>query len=172
MLWFCKPDPRRRTHHLHLVLVQSARYRDELRFRDYLRAHPDAAGRYALLKKELAAEYQRDRDAYTQAKTQFVRTVLGKADLPCRGEIRSEHGSDPVSAQDLLESVQYVHENPRAAPIPPGTPAYSASPPSLISFPLVTLPRSGRLVPEVLSVQCLDGGVRQHSEDGHDWQSE
>jgi GrpB-like predicted nucleotidyltransferase (UPF0157 family) len=79
MLWFCKPHPSRRTHHLHLVPARSSRFRDELRFRDCLRADPDAAARYALLKKELAAQYRHDRDAYTQAKTRFVRTVLGRA---------------------------------------------------------------------------------------------
>lgn len=30
MHWFCKPDPSRRTHHLHLVPASSSRYRDEL----------------------------------------------------------------------------------------------------------------------------------------------
>jgi len=32
MHWFCKPDPRRRTHHLHLVPCNSPRYRDQLAF--------------------------------------------------------------------------------------------------------------------------------------------
>jgi GrpB-like predicted nucleotidyltransferase (UPF0157 family) len=39
MHWFCKPDPSRRTHHLHLVPVDSSRFRGELAFRVYLRAH-------------------------------------------------------------------------------------------------------------------------------------
>ena len=34
MHWFCKPDPGRRTHHLHLVPGDSSRFRDELAFRD------------------------------------------------------------------------------------------------------------------------------------------
>jgi GrpB-like predicted nucleotidyltransferase (UPF0157 family) len=38
MHWFCKPDPSRRTHHLHLVPRNSRRFRDELAFRDHLRS--------------------------------------------------------------------------------------------------------------------------------------
>ena len=76
MYWFCKPDPRRRTHHLHLVPVTSARYRDELRFRDYLRSDSQARAEYARLKYSLAERFSRDRDAYTQAKTAFVEHIL------------------------------------------------------------------------------------------------
>jgi GrpB-like predicted nucleotidyltransferase (UPF0157 family) len=77
MHWFCKPDPARRTHHLHLVPVGSQRYRDELDFRDRLRRDPQIAGRYALLKRELAKRYGDDREAYTEAKSAFVLAVLG-----------------------------------------------------------------------------------------------
>ncbi len=76
MLWFCKPGPRRRTHHLHLIPVGSASYRDELKFRDYLRAHPDSRDEYARLKEGLAVRFRRDREAYTEAKTDFVRDIL------------------------------------------------------------------------------------------------
>lgn len=77
MHWFCKPDPARRTHHLHLVPVGSQRYRDELNFRDRLRGDPRVAGRYASLKRELAEDYRDDREAYTEAKSAFVLAVLG-----------------------------------------------------------------------------------------------
>ena len=48
-------------------------------FRDYLRAHPEVAARYAALKWELAAQYREDREGYTEAKTAFVRDVTDKA---------------------------------------------------------------------------------------------
>ena len=57
MHWFCKPDPNRRTHHLHLVPVASRRYRDELAFRDRLRASPETAAAYAELKHRLARRF-------------------------------------------------------------------------------------------------------------------
>jgi GrpB-like predicted nucleotidyltransferase (UPF0157 family) len=48
---------------------------DEGYFRDYLRAHPAEASAYARLKRELAKAYRHDRDAYTDAKTDFVKRV-------------------------------------------------------------------------------------------------
>lgn len=77
MHWFCKPDPSRRTHHLHLVPVGSARFRDELAFRDRLRSDPGAAAEYAELKHRLAARFENDREAYTDAKASFIGRVLG-----------------------------------------------------------------------------------------------
>lgn len=76
MHWFCKPGPARRTYHLHLVPTGSGRYRDELAFRDQLRADPALAAAYAALKWQLAAEHKHDRDAYTAAKGEFIRATL------------------------------------------------------------------------------------------------
>lgn len=76
MHWFCKPDPSRRTHHLHLFPTGSDRYRDELTFRDYLLSHPHAAQDYAALKVALAAEFPDDREAYTEGKSDFVRGII------------------------------------------------------------------------------------------------
>ena len=76
MHWFCKPHPLRRTHHLHLVPVDTPRFRDELAFRDALRGDPGLAAEYAALKRRLAAELEHDREAYTEAKGGFVRAVL------------------------------------------------------------------------------------------------
>jgi GrpB-like predicted nucleotidyltransferase (UPF0157 family) len=53
---------------------------DELYFRDYLISHPEAARSYGELKERLKAQFEHDRDAYTDAKTEFVRkyTELAK----------------------------------------------------------------------------------------------
>ena len=79
MHWFCKPSPSRRTHHLHLVPTDSARFHDELAFRDYLRAHLDVAREYGTLKRRLAVEFRHEREAYTSAKTDFIRETLLRA---------------------------------------------------------------------------------------------
>ena len=76
MHWFCKPDPSRRTHHLHLVPTGSARFRDELSFRDRLRDSPAIADEYTELKRELAQRFADDREAYTDSKTDFIREAL------------------------------------------------------------------------------------------------
>jgi GrpB-like predicted nucleotidyltransferase (UPF0157 family)/ketosteroid isomerase-like protein len=72
MHWFCKPDPSRRTHHLHLVPDGSLRFRNELVFRDDLRTHRDVAEEYGALKRRLAKEFEHDREAYTDAKAEFI----------------------------------------------------------------------------------------------------
>ncbi len=76
MHWFCKPDPRRRSHHLHLIPVRSERYLAELRFRDRLRDDLRVANEYVALKRSLAQQFGNDRDAYTEAKGEFIRRVL------------------------------------------------------------------------------------------------
>ena len=79
MHWFCKPSPARRTHHLHLVPVESPLWADRLLFRDYLRRSPGAAAKYAALKTALAERHRSDREAYTDAKSDFVRSILVRA---------------------------------------------------------------------------------------------
>lgn len=79
MHWFCKPGPGRRTHHLHLIPTESPLLADEIAFRDYLRAHPARAAEYAALKRRLCIEYARDREAYTEGKSAFVKTTTDLA---------------------------------------------------------------------------------------------
>ena len=44
----------------------------ELYFRDYLLSRPDIAQQYALLKQDLMKLHEHNRDAYTNAKTEFI----------------------------------------------------------------------------------------------------
>jgi GrpB-like predicted nucleotidyltransferase (UPF0157 family) len=62
--------------HLH---VRYAGDWDELYFRDYLLAHPDAVREYGELKLRLKQQYEHDRDGYTHAKTAFVRKITARA---------------------------------------------------------------------------------------------
>lgn len=75
--YFRKGTPR--THHLHVVEPASEFWERQLLFRNYLRAHPDAARAYEQLKRELAARYGRDRDGYSGAKTEFVASIEQRA---------------------------------------------------------------------------------------------
>ena len=52
---------------------------DYVVFRDYLRAHGDAASQLADLKRVLAARFAQDREAYMNAKSPHVEEVLGPA---------------------------------------------------------------------------------------------
>jgi len=76
MHWFCKPTPASRTHHLHLVPFESQLWRERLAFRDCLRSDPATRDAYTQLKLKLAAQFRDDREAYTEAKTDFIRSVL------------------------------------------------------------------------------------------------
>ena len=66
-------------HHLYLCLCDGAEYRRHIAFRDYLRAHEDAARQYDMLKRDLATRFRSDRTAYNDGKTAFVEAVLKKA---------------------------------------------------------------------------------------------
>ncbi len=69
------PYGARRTHHVHITEPDGEMWRRRLPFRDYLRAHPDEAARYAALKRDLAQRHATDREAYTDAKTDYVAAV-------------------------------------------------------------------------------------------------
>ena len=59
-----------KVYHIHL---RYAGDNDELYFHDYLNEHPQIAGEYEALKLELWKKYEHNRDAYTEAKTDFIR---------------------------------------------------------------------------------------------------
>jgi GrpB-like predicted nucleotidyltransferase (UPF0157 family) len=76
---FGKRDSRGRRiipgHNLHVVQHGGAEQRCYIGFRDYLRAHLDAASDYGELKRRLAATYGADRDGYTNAKSAFIGAI-------------------------------------------------------------------------------------------------
>jgi len=77
--YFHKGPPEARTHHVHMVELTSDFWERHLLFRDFLRAHPEEAQQYCQMKKELAAKSGSDREAYTDAKTSFIESVVAKA---------------------------------------------------------------------------------------------
>jgi GrpB-like predicted nucleotidyltransferase (UPF0157 family) len=76
--FFGKGAPR--THHLHMVAVDSDFWKHHLLFRDYLISNRQVAEEYNNLKIELAARFPRDREAYTNGKESFVKRVLREAE--------------------------------------------------------------------------------------------
>ncbi len=87
-LFFVKglPPNGPRTHHIHMVEPETFRdpkneeslFWDRLLFRDYLRAHPEEARCYEAVKRDLAARFAEDREAYTDGKTEYVNSVMQK----------------------------------------------------------------------------------------------
>jgi len=66
-------------HHLYIVVAGSTTHRDHVDLRDYLRANPDEAARYAALKHGLAPLLAVDRSAYVEAKSAFIKELLERA---------------------------------------------------------------------------------------------
>ncbi len=79
-----------RNKHFHLHMVQHGGdfWKRHLMFRDYLRCHPDVAQQYCELKRKLAEKHGRNREAYTDAKTSFVESVLAEAGACPRLHVR------------------------------------------------------------------------------------
>lgn len=76
------------SHHLYVCSPDCQEYIRHLAFRDHLRSHSRDADVYACLKRSLAARYGTDRDAYTQAKTEFIESILR-----CVQTATAEHSS-------------------------------------------------------------------------------
>ena len=78
-------------HHLYVLEPEAREYIRHITFRNHLRAHPQDARAYERLKRALAQEYRDNREAYNQAKTQFVEAILRRA--KCQGTL-SPHSTD------------------------------------------------------------------------------
>ncbi|MEI8134200.1 MAG: GrpB family protein [bacterium] len=74
--YFRKMRGTTRTHQIHMVEIDTDFWKRHLRFRDYLRANPESAQEYATLKRGLAEEHTNDREAYTNAKSEFIQEIL------------------------------------------------------------------------------------------------
>ena len=70
-----------RTHHIHVVKSESKEWHNYINFRNYLNAKPEAAKEYEALKLRLMSEYKTDRQAYTEAKAEFITHIIRKAQV-------------------------------------------------------------------------------------------
>lgn len=75
-LWFLRPNPATRTHHLQVIQRDHPSLRALIVFRDVLRRDGNARAAYSALKADLANQHQDDRNAYSNAKTEFVQAIL------------------------------------------------------------------------------------------------
>jgi GrpB-like predicted nucleotidyltransferase (UPF0157 family) len=75
--WLMRHKNGKRTHHLHLVVHGDREWQRMLAFRDALRADQGLAARYEKLKRNLAEQHGDNREAYTAAKADFIKSVVG-----------------------------------------------------------------------------------------------
>lgn len=76
MHWFCKPSDAFRTHHIHLIPFESPLWKERIKFRNILLSNKIIANDYAALKRELSDKYKNDREAYTEKKWPFIKSIL------------------------------------------------------------------------------------------------
>lgn len=69
-------------HHLYVCVRGCDALENHLRLRDFLRAHPDAAGEYAQLKQRLAGVSSLSVDQYCEAKSDFIAECLLQSGMP------------------------------------------------------------------------------------------
>lgn len=74
--FFIKVVDDKRTVHLQFLLPGGTQRTDQIRFRDLLRTSVTLRTAYAALKRQLAGQHTKDREAYTHAKTSFVKNAL------------------------------------------------------------------------------------------------
>jgi putative glutamine amidotransferase len=77
--YFSRDEEGERAFQVHVCLAGSDWERRHLAFRDWLRDHPDDATAYERLKRDLAERHPRDILTYVDAKTDFIRSIEGRA---------------------------------------------------------------------------------------------
>ena len=106
--FFHRPADWPHTHHVHVVESGGGEERRTLAFRDYLRAHADAAREYERLKRTLAAQSiatdRESREAYARAKADFIGRIVATA--------LSERGRTPALSLVEEDGVRVVEGAP------------------------------------------------------------
>lgn len=75
-MFFAKGPDVRRTHYLHVMRYQGAKWKSDKLFRDYLIAHSARAKAYTKLKIKLAKQYAKERQKYSDGKDTFIKETL------------------------------------------------------------------------------------------------
>ncbi|WP_049928163.1 GrpB family protein [Halopiger goleimassiliensis] len=78
-VFFARGPRTNRTHYLSITERETQFYEETIAFRDYLRNNPEAAERYAAVKRRLAEKYPDDRAAYTAEKGDVIQDILERA---------------------------------------------------------------------------------------------
>lgn len=91
-LFFRKVEGGKRLAHLHVVLSSSPEVDDFRLFREFLRATPDVAARYAAVKVDLADRFANQRQRYVDTKQGEVDVLMIEARAWARGRRQAAGG--------------------------------------------------------------------------------
>lgn len=75
-IFFAKGPDAKRTHYLHVMRYNGAKWRNDALFRDYLSTHPKRVKAYAALKVKLAKQYPGERQKYSDGKDRFIKETI------------------------------------------------------------------------------------------------
>jgi GrpB-like predicted nucleotidyltransferase (UPF0157 family) len=79
--FFSRDEDAGRAFHVHVCGQGSEWEQRHIRFRDWLREHPEDAAAYERLKRDLAERHPRDIDTYTDEKSVFIREIEDRASV-------------------------------------------------------------------------------------------
>lgn len=71
-----------RTYHVHVTFTESQEWIDVIVFRDYLRAHPAEAAKYAEIKKIAVKRANENREVYMKTRRPLIEEMIKKAKKP------------------------------------------------------------------------------------------
>jgi GrpB-like predicted nucleotidyltransferase (UPF0157 family)/predicted RNA-binding protein associated with RNAse of E/G family len=91
--------------HLHMVEHNGDFWKKHLIFRDHLRSHSEVAEQYCKMKRELAKRCSSDREAYTEAKTSFIDSVIAQAETEPKLHLR--YIRLPARIQEMYDDLIY-----------------------------------------------------------------
>ncbi len=76
--FFIKESKGKRSHHIHMVEVNTEFWNRHLFFKNYLRSHSETKETYYQLKKDLCKQEWNHSGEYAEAKTDFIRNIEKK----------------------------------------------------------------------------------------------
>ena len=66
----------KRMNFIHIMAIDSDKYKDTIIFRDYMRDNKEAREEYEKLKIELAMKYPNERKKYTSSKDEYIKKII------------------------------------------------------------------------------------------------
>lgn len=92
-----------RTHHLHIYQIGSPEIERHLVFKDFLRAHPDAAEEYGGLKLRLAKQFPYDIDSYINGKEGLASAIQAQALTWQRSQENTDSSKEQIMTSFIFD---------------------------------------------------------------------
>ncbi len=105
-LFFAKGEETCRTHYLHVYEYGSIGWKNHTFFCNFLNTHECCRNEYAKLKKQLSLQFSEDRDAYTNGKEDFIRSIINRKEreymIRCVEDVRYYAEKYQMPTEDII----------------------------------------------------------------------